>query len=187
MTTPRLPPLPPEQWTPPQREAEADFRAVRKVGLSGPFEALLRSPELLTHAQRMGEFLRYRCSLAGRLSELAILVIAREWSQDYEFATHSRHAAQAGVTAETIAAIADGRRPKALESDETAIFDFVDELLRRRRVSDASYAAALERFGETGVVDLCGLVGYYSLLAVTMNATRTPPPEGGGRLPRFPD
>ncbi len=184
---PRLPPIPEEAYTQAQTDALADFRATRNVGFSGPWHVLIRSPELLTHAQRMGEYLRYRCSLSGRLSELAILMIAREWTQDYEWGAHRPNALKAGVSEATIDAIAEGRRPDRLAEDEALVWDFVNELLRTRRVSDTTYARALKLFGEQGCVDLAGICGYYSLLAMTMNVARVPPPVGEDELQRFPE
>ena len=186
MTDVRLPPISPEAYTEAQKAAEADFRSTRNLGFTGPWHVFIRSPELLTHAQRMGEYLRYRCTIAGRLSELAILCVARHWTQDYEWGAHRKHAARDGVTQETIAAIQEGRRPSALTEDESSVYEFVNELLHNRRVSDATDAEALKRFGETGVIDLCGIVGYYQLLALTMNVARVPPPEDEAMMPRFP-
>ncbi len=186
-TPPRLPPIAEDAYTPAQKEALADFRATRKVGFSGPWHVFVRSPELLTHAQRMGEYLRYRCSLSGRLSELVILLIAREWTQDFEFGAHRPNALKAGVSEDTISAIREGRRPEHLNAEEQLVFDFATELLRGKRVSDATFARAKEKFGEQGCVDLAGICGYYSLLAMTMNVARVPPPAGEERLPRFPE
>ena len=183
----RLPPVAEADYTQAQQDALADFKATRNVGFSGPWHVFIRSPELLTHAQRMGEYLRYRCPISGRLSELAILLVAREWTQDFEWGTHHKHASKAGVSDATIAAIREGRRPDALNDDEQLVWDFVTELMRTRRVSDTTYAKAHARFGETGTVDLAGIVGYYSLLAATMNVARVDPPAGEGRLPRFPE
>jgi 4-carboxymuconolactone decarboxylase len=183
----RLPPLPEDAYSPGQRAARDDFVALRKAGLSGPWHAFMRSPDFFVHAQRMGEYLRYRSAFAGRLAELATLLVAREWTQDFEFAVHSQTGAAAGLSAQTISAIRDGRRPEALDADAQTVVDFVTELMRRKSVSDSTWARALARFGEQGCVDLSGLVGYYGLLAAVMNAARTPPPPGGERLPRFPD
>ena len=135
----------------------------------------------------MGDYLRYRCPLSGGLSELAILLVAREWTQDYEFGAHRKHALKAGVSEATIEAIRNGRRPEAMTNDEQTVWDFVTEILRTKRVSDATWANAIARFGEQASVDLCGLVGYYQLLALTMNAARVAPPENEPRLPRFPE
>ena len=183
----RLPPLSPEAYDQAQKDAAADFLATRKVGFSGPWHVFIRSPELLTHAQRMGEYLRYRCKLSGRVSEFVILLVAREWTQDFEFGTHRKHGLAAGLTDAIVAAIVEGRRPQGLDDELSLIWDFVTELQRTRRVSDTTYAQALARFGEQGVIDLAGIVGYYSLLAMTMNVARVPPPEGESYLPRFPE
>ncbi|MDF2114884.1 carboxymuconolactone decarboxylase family protein [Roseiarcaceae bacterium H3SJ34-1] len=187
MTECRMPPIAEKDFTAAQKQAQDEFVAERKVPFSGPWHVFVRSPELLMRTHRVGEFLRYRCSLSGRLSEFCILMVARHWSQDYEWGAHRKHALAAGVTEASIAAIRDGRRPSPLADDEQTIWDFVSELLATRRVSDATYAAAKARFGENGVVELCGLVGYYSMLAMTMNVARVEPPEGETALPRFPE
>lgn len=185
---PRLKRIAPENYSAAQKECAADFAATRKVGFQGgPWDVFIHSPELMTHAQRMGDYLRYRCPLSGRLSELAILLVAREWTQDYEFGAHRKHAFKAGVSEATITAIREGRRPQALGEDEQIVWDFVTEILKTRRVSDVTWAAAVKLFGDQASVDLCGLVGYYSLLALTMNVARVAPPEGEARLPRFPE
>jgi 4-carboxymuconolactone decarboxylase len=182
----RLAPLAPGSFTDAQRAAEADFVKTRNVGFSGPWHVFIRSPELLTHAQRMGEYLRYRCPLAGRLSELAILLVAREWTQDFEWGAHRTHALAAGLAPSIIEAIREQRRPD-VAGDDAIVWNYVTELMRTRRVSDTTYAEALARFGEKGVVDLAGIVGYYSLLAMTMNVARVASPEGEEPLPRYPD
>lgn len=144
--------------------------------LYGPFVPLLRSPELMDAAQRMGEYLRYRSAIGTRLSELAILVTARHWSQQVEWAIHEPVARAQGIAPGVIDAIARGRRPEGMADDEARVYDFCTELHQTQRVSDASYAAALESFGEQGVVDLMGINGYYTFLAMVMNAAQTPAP-----------
>jgi len=170
----RLPPLPADRLTEAQRRvAEAIARGPRGA-VYGPFVPLLRSPELAECAQRMGEYLRYRSAIGTRLSELAILVIAREWSQAVEWAIHMPIAEKAGIARSTIAAIAERRRPQAMDDEEAMIHDFCVELARDKGVSDANYDRVLARFGEQGVVDLAGINGYYTLLAMVMNVAGTP-------------
>jgi 4-carboxymuconolactone decarboxylase len=174
----RLPPIPEAQWSDAQRQSAQEIIDGPRGALLAPFIPLLRSPELLTHAQRMGEYLRYRSAIGLRLSELAILVTARQWSQQAEWAIHAPIARREGVAAETIEAIADGRRPSGMPDDEAVVHDFCIELHRHRGVSDATWADAIARFGEAGAVDLIAINGYYTMLSMVMNAARTPPPAG---------
>jgi 4-carboxymuconolactone decarboxylase len=139
---------------------------------------LLRSPDLLSPLQKTGEYLRYRSALPPRLSEMAILLVARRWNQQFEWHIRAAIAAQSGLSVACIAAIAAGRRPDPMAPDEAAVHDFLQELQNNRSVSDATYTRLLELFGERGVVDLCGLCGYYTTLAMVMNVARTALPEG---------
>jgi len=139
-----------------------------------PFIPLMRSPELMGHVQRIGEYLRFRSAIGVRLTELAILVTAAEWQQAVEWAIHAPIAEREGVAPETIAALSRRERPSRLADDEAAVYDVCIELHRERRVSDATWARAIAQFGEAGVVDLIGINGYYALLAMVMNAARTP-------------
>ena len=186
MNEDRLPPLPPQRWCAAQRhEADAVIRGPRGALIS-PFVPLLRSPELMGHAQRMGEYLRYRSAIGLRLSELAILVVARHWSQQVEWSIHAPIAQEQGLSAGLIDDIAHGRRPAAMSDDEAAVHDFCTELLRTQTVSDASWGRAVQRFGEQGAVDLLGIAGYYSFLAMVMNAARTAVPANSAHpLPRL--
>jgi 4-carboxymuconolactone decarboxylase len=172
----RLPPIPPERWTPDQRRHAQEIIAGPRGALISPFVPMLRSPELMAHSQRMGEYLRYRSAIGLRLSELAILLVARHWTQQVEWAIHAPIAQREGVAAATIAAIAAGTPPQGLPEDEAAVHDFTTELLRDQQVSDPTWARAVSLFGEQGVVDLVGLAGYYAYLAMLMNAARTPVP-----------
>ncbi len=172
----RLGPIPLAQMT---REQQAAAQAVidgPRGALYGPFVPLLRSPELMSCAQRLGEYLRYRSAIGTRLSELAILLTARAWDQPVEWAIHAPIAAAAGIRPDVIDAVAERRAPAGLAADEQAVYDFCVELQRDKRVSDATYAAALAQFGEQGITDLTGLNGYYALLAMVMNVAQTPAP-----------
>lgn len=172
----RLPPLPEERWTEAQRRAAAEIVSGPRGALVAPFVPLLRSPELMSHAQRMGEYLRFRSAIGTRLSELAILVTARQWSQQVEWAIHAPIALRAGLSAGIVEAVGAGRRPDAMSADEAAIHDFSIELHRDRAVSDPVWADVVGRFGEHGAIDLIGLCGYYAFLSMVMNAARTPAP-----------
>ena len=176
----RLPPLDPDALNEAQRRAADELIAGPRGGIIGPFVPLLRSPELMAHAQRMGEYLRYRSAIGTRLSELVILLVARYWSQHVEWAIHVTIAAKVGIPADTITAIAAGRRPTALTDDETLVYDFCLELNLNQDVSDATFDRARARFGEHGVVDLMGINGYYTFLAMVMNGARTAPAETTG-------
>ena len=125
----------------------------------------------------MGEYLRYRNAIGTRLSELVILLIARFWSQQVEWAIHAPIAATVGVADDTIAAIAAGRRPTTLTDDEALVYDLTFEINVNHDISDATFDRALARFGEQGVIDLLGINGYYTLLAMVMNGARTAPAE----------
>ncbi len=173
----RLGPIAPEDWTPAQRAAAQAIIDGPRGALYGPFVPLLRSPELMEYAQRMGEYLRYRSAIGVRLSELAILVTARQWNQEVEWAIHAPIAAQVGIPASVIEAIAQGCRPEDMLVDEAVVHDFCVELHVGKAVSDRMYAEALALFGEQGVVDLVGLNGYYAFLAMVMNVARTAVPD----------
>ena len=173
--TDRMPPISDADMTTEQRQAVADYAATRNTSIfEGPFVPLLRSPELLDRVQRVGEYLRYRNALPRRLSEMAILIAARHWSQQFEWNVHTADATTAGLADLIITAISEGRRPSPLEEDEAAVYDFCLELLHNKSVSDATYGRALALAGDQGVIDLVGLLGYYSLLAMVMNTARTP-------------
>ena len=119
---------------------------------------------------------------------MVILIAAREWTQQYVWNAHYPAALKAGLEREIADAIADGRRPTGMAEDEEIAYDLATEILRIKRVSDATYARAVAKFGEQGVIDLVSLVGYYNLLAIVMNATRTPLPDGPPEpLKRYPD
>ena len=183
----RLPTIPPAQYTDEQKKAAEDFLASRKVPVFGPFEPLMHSPQVMSQARAMGDYLRYNSAIGNTLSELAILVTAREWTQDYEWYVHQPIALKMGIKPEVAAAIADGRRPAAMTEDEAIVYDFSVELHRNKRVSDVTFERAEKRFGKKGVVDLTGINAYYALLAMQLNVAQYPLPKDGKRLVRLPE
>jgi 4-carboxymuconolactone decarboxylase len=174
----RMPPIPTDKMTAAQRAAIAEFKAARSVDISGPFVPLLRSPEVMTRARAMGDYLRYKSSLPPRLSEFVILLTARRWTQQYEWNAHQALARTGGLSAEIISAVADGRRPDRMADDEEAVYTLCEEISVNRSVSDRTYARAVEKLGEQGVIDALGITGYYTMLSIVMNTTRTPLPDG---------
>jgi 4-carboxymuconolactone decarboxylase len=180
-----MPPLDDAAMSEAQRAAAESFRSYRGNPVFGPFIPLLRSPELMLRFQQVGGHCRYRSAMGLRLTEFAILMVARRHAQSVEWAIHAPIAAEAGVSAETIAALLEGRRPATMADDETMVFDAITELWSHDGWSDQTYAAMTERFGEAGVIDLIGTVGYYATIALVMNVARTPAP-GGFAMPRLP-
>ncbi|MES2957754.1 MAG: carboxymuconolactone decarboxylase family protein [Pseudomonadota bacterium] len=170
----RLPPIPPERWTAAQRrEAEAMIAGPRGAVLA-PFVPLLRSPELAGHVQRIGEYLRYRSAIGVRLTELAILITSKHYTQPVEWTIHAPIAEREGIAATTIAAIERGERPSGMPDDEALVHDICVELLQGHgQVGEALWGRAVARFGEPAVVDLVATCGYYGLLALVMNSART--------------
>jgi len=182
-----LPPIAAGEMSTAQKSAADEFMARRGYPVLGPFCVMLRSPEVMLRAADLGRYLRYQSALPPRVKELVILVTAREWTQQFEWAHHYKYAMEAGLAPDIIDAIADGRRPEAMSQGEAAAYDFSIELHHRRGVSDATYARALALFGEQGIVDLTGINGYYSLLAMMMNVARTPSDSAEVKpLERFP-
>ena len=172
----RFKPLTYDEMAPEQRAMLDHLLSGERGGASGPFNVLLRSPEMGDAVQQLGARVRYHSSLPSRLNEMAILLTAREWTAQYEWYAHKRLALQAGLNPVIVDAIAAGRRPAALRDDERALYDFQTELLRTKTVSDASFRAAVAAFGERGVVDLLCNVGYYHLVSMILNVDRYPLP-----------
>lgn len=149
-----------------------------RTSLGGPFNVMLRSPGMGDLAQAIGAQVRFHSSLPPRLNELAIILTARLWSVQYEWNAHRRSAAQAGVSEDTIQAIANGKRPAKMPADETVVYNFVSELLKNHSVSDATFAAAKNQLGERGVADMMFAVGYYQLVGILLDVDRYPLPAG---------
>ena len=173
----RMLPIPADKMTAAQKKAAAEFEAARGT-LSGPWAVILRSPEMINRARSLSDYLRFNSSLPPRLSEFVILITAREWTQQYEWNAHHPLAVKGGLNPEIAKAVADGRRPEKMADDEAALYDFCIELNRNRSVSDATYARALAKFGEQGLVDAIGLSGWYTLVAMVLNTAQVPVPAG---------
>ncbi|AXE96362.1 carboxymuconolactone decarboxylase family protein [Paraburkholderia terricola] len=167
--TERLPHFEPSDATPEQKAVLDEILSGPRGNLNGPFLGWIHSPELAQHAQRLGAFCRYRTGLPLRLSELAILVTAARWRAQAEWTIHHPIALQAGVAEADAEAIRQRRRPVFADADDALIHDFASELYDTQRVSDATYAKAVERFGHQVVINLVGLLGYYALVAMTLN------------------
>ena len=193
----RFKPIPLEKLTPEQRALADAIRsgprgavknssAARPGPLGGPFNVWLRSPGVGHIIQSLGAEIRFRSSLPTKLNELAILVTARHWTVQYEWFAHHRLALEAGLDPAIGEDIAQGRRPAKLSADEEIVYNFSRELHDTQGVSDATYKAALDRFGERGVMDLIAVNGYYVLVSMCLNVDRTPLPDGAKPpLPRL--
>ncbi|HMH17749.1 MAG TPA: carboxymuconolactone decarboxylase family protein [Burkholderiales bacterium] len=178
LNPPRFKPLVESEMTDAQRKVYKEIASGPRGGVRGPFNALLRSPELADRAQKFGEYVRFNTSLAERLKEFAILITARHWSAQYEWHAHHAHAMKAGLNPQIAADLARGKRPKGMKDDEAVVYDFCKELHENKAVSDAAYKAVADRFGERGVVDLIGISGYYTMVSMVLNVGRHPLPAG---------
>lgn len=183
----RLPTIPPEKYSDEQKKAAEEFLAARKVPVFGPFEPLMYSPQVMTQARAMGDYLRYNSAIGNKLSELVILITAREWAQDYEWYVHYPIALKVSIRKEVADAIADGRRPVGMSEDEEIVYDFSVELHKNKRVSDQTFERAEKRFGKKGIIDLTGINAYYTLLAMELNVVRYQAPQDVKKLQRFPE
>ena len=190
MTQPqRFKPIPLDQLTPEQQalseaiksgpRAKLKTSGASKPGpLGGPFNIWLRSPNIGNLIQKLGEEIRFRSSLPARLNEMAIIITARQWTSQYEWYAHHKLALEAGLDPAIADAIAQGRRPAKMGEDERIVYDFSIELHEAKAVSDATYKAALDKFGERGVMDLMAVNGFYVLVSMCLNVDRTPLPDG---------
>jgi 4-carboxymuconolactone decarboxylase len=173
----RMPPLPADKMTEAQRKAAGEMIAGPRKGVKGPFIPLLRSPELMDRLQKVGEYLRFQSSLAQGISELIMLIVSREWTQHFEWFVHVPLGRKAGISEDTIAALAEGRRPSGMSEDEELAYDFCVELLRNKGVSEATYRRAVMKLGENGVIDMIGVAGYFTTVSMVMNVAHSPPSD----------
>jgi 4-carboxymuconolactone decarboxylase len=184
----RMPPIPSEKMTDAQKKAVADYKALRNTELAAPpWTVLLRVPDLVVPSLQLRLHNQQNSALSPKLTEMAILIAARHLTNSFEFNAHHTLAVKAGLSADVIAAIADGRRPDKMAEDEAILHDFCMELLQNKGVSDGTYARALAKFGEAGVVEAAALEGYYTFLAMVMNVARSPTPANATqKLAPFP-
>jgi 4-carboxymuconolactone decarboxylase len=175
----RLSPIPSEKMTDVQKKTVAEYKEIRKTDLTaGPFAVLLRDPDYVIPALQMRLHNLNNSALSRKLTEMAILIAARDWTNNYEWNAHKTLAAEAKLNPAIVDAIAEGRRPEHMAEDEEVLYDFCAELLHNKSVSDPTYARALAKFGEAGVVEAASLEGYYTFLSAVMNTARTSLPAG---------
>ena len=167
---------------PEQRRIWDDCKTGPRGAVPPPVHVWLDSPGLADFAHRLGAHVRFGTPYTPKQTEIAILVTARYWTAQFEWAAHVRLGLQAGLTQEQIDAIAERREPVFTDPDDRIVYDFASRYYRDHRVDDATYNRVVERFGDRGVVDLAGLIGYYSFVSVTLNVFEVPPPPGARLL-----
>ncbi|MGA0032897.1 MAG: carboxymuconolactone decarboxylase family protein [Burkholderiales bacterium] len=183
----RLPHISQEHWTEEQKKVAAAIASGPRGEVRGPFLALLRSPGLAHTVQQVGEYLRFKCPLDRRIAEMATLMAARHWTQQYEWQSHYKHAMKAGLSPAIAHAIAEGRRPAGMAADEEALHELLTEVFHNKSACDETYRRAVKVFGEQGVIELIAVAGYYAMLAMILNVARKELPAGQEpMLPWFP-
>jgi 4-carboxymuconolactone decarboxylase len=167
-----------DQMSPEQRKVHDAVVAGPRGKMVGPIQVWLTNPELAEKAQELGAFCRYGTSLSGRLSELAILVTGAHWKAGYEWHVHAPIGLKAGLDPQAVESIRRGDKPSFQKPDEEAVYAFTKELLEIRRVSDETFSLATKELGQRGVVELVGILGYYTLISMTIVGFELPVPEG---------
>lgn len=199
----RMPKIPADKMTEAQKKATDEFRNDQKAraeacrdpkmdqakcapdyfDVHGPMVPLLRSPDVMVAANALDNYLEFKTVLPQELRELVILMAAREWTQQYVWNSHYTSGLKRGLNPEIVKAVAEGRRPTEMSDSEETVYDFCVELHRNHSVSDATYAGALAKFGEQGIIDMVSADGYYSFLSMVMNVARTPLAKGATAPP----
>lgn len=174
----RFKPISHDQMSPEQRKVHDAVVAGPRGKMVGPIQVWLTNPELAEKAQELGAFCRYGTSLSGRLSELAILITGAHWKAGYEWHVHAPIGLKAGLDPKALESIRRGDRPSFRKPDEEAVYAFTKELLEKRRVSDATFSLATKELGQRAVVELVGILGYYTLISMTIVGFELPVPEG---------
>ncbi len=174
----RIPDLVLETLSPEQRRAYDAIVSGPRGRVVGPLRVWLESPQLADHAQALGAFCRFGTSLPPRLSELAIITTGAFWRADFEWHAHAPMAIKAGIDPAAVEAIRTGKTPQFARADEAAVHGFARELIETRRVSEPTFRRVVDELGLTAVVELVGILGYYSLVSLTLNAFEVPVPAG---------
>ncbi|ARP88573.1 4-carboxymuconolactone decarboxylase [Bordetella genomosp. 9] len=175
---PRVPLLEPAQMSPEQKRIHDVIASGPRGQVRGPLAVWLHRPAMAEHAQALGQYCRYETSLPTRLSEWAILILARHWRSEYEWWAHKPLAIKAGVAPAMIEALRDGKPVPYSHDDEALIHEFLDVLHETRRIPQDLYDRIVHRLGEAGVIDLVSIAGYYTLIAMTLGAFDIQPPDG---------
>ena len=173
----RFPRLTPETMTPAQREVAAEISAGPRGEVRGPFIALIHHAELARRIQQLGEQLRWGSKLPPRLLELAVLVTAREWTCQHEWYMHEKLAREAGLEPSVFEAVAQGKEPQGMSTDEAVVYKASKQAHQTGRLDDETFAAVRERFGLEGTLELLALNGYYSMMAMVLNSAGMPLPD----------
>jgi 4-carboxymuconolactone decarboxylase len=180
----RLPPIPPDKFSAEQKREAAVFKEARTQfgqqitdNVTGPFQTLIRSPKLMNRVRSVGDYVRWETVIPTKLNEFIAMITAREWTQPFVWNAHYGQALEAGLSPDVAIAVAEGRRPRQMAEDEEIAYDFTTELQRHQSVSDATYARALAKFGEQGVIDMAGISGYYTFLSLVQNMARVGAPD----------
>ncbi len=174
----RIAPLQPENLTPRQKEVYDAIASGPRGRVRGPLAVWLNRPDLADRAQALGRYCRYDSLLEPRLSELAILATARVWKSEFEWAAHKVIALKAGISPDIVEAIRTNRQPVFENEDEAVVYDYAITLHTERHIGDELYARAVKILGQEAVVDLTGILGYYTLISMTINVFELPPPDG---------
>jgi 4-carboxymuconolactone decarboxylase len=178
----RMPELQPDRMSPEQKTMYDAIMAGPRHSIEGPFNAWMRSPELGNRLQRVGEYLRFNTTIPHNLNEFAILITAVEWKAGFEWYAHYPLAMKAGLEPAVAEDLRQGKRPANMTADEALVYDFATQMQRQKQVSNAVYDSAVKRFGEQGVMDLTGLIGYYNLVSMTLNMAEVHAPAGSKTL-----
>lgn len=174
----RFKPLKYGQLDPAQKKMADNLLGGERGGANGPFNVLMRSPEIGDLAQKLGAQVRFHSSLPPKLNELVIIITGRYWTAQYEWYAHRVAAEKAGLSPAIIAAIRDGKRPTGMAAEEEIVYNFASELINTKHVGDATYKAMVDKFGEKGAVDATAVMGYYQLVCGILNLDRYPMPDG---------